>query len=64
LSVEPATYANCPSCRLSIRVGALSVSPEHCPRCLARRREMVNLFVSSMPMRLLPSERSDATPAP
>jgi len=65
LSAEPTTYANCPRCHLSIRVRALSVAPERCPRCLARRREAVDMFLSPMPFRLLTaSGRSEAAPAP
>jgi hypothetical protein len=64
LSAESANYANCPRCRLSIRVRALSVAPHYCPRCLAKRREPVELFVSPMPFRLLTGDRSEVVPAP
>jgi hypothetical protein len=63
VSAGSETYANCPSCRLSIRVRALSYAPEHCPRCLARRREAVELFLSPMPFRLLTGDRPEVVRA-
>jgi hypothetical protein len=38
-------------------VRTLSLAPDHCPRCLARRREGVEMFVSPMPFRLLTGEQ-------
>jgi hypothetical protein len=34
---------SCPRCRLLIRVRVASLSPERCPRCLARHRVVVAL---------------------
>lgn len=45
----PARYLNCPRCRLSIRPGALSLHIVHCPRCVARSRAVVEMFVSTLP---------------
>jgi hypothetical protein len=64
LSAEHATYANCPQCRLSMRVRALSVAPVNCPRCLAKRGEIVELFLSPQPFRLLTGDTAEVTPAP
>lgn len=33
----------CPDCRLVITTSVLTLSPRHCPRCLARRRVAVGL---------------------
>jgi uncharacterized Zn finger protein len=43
-------YLNCPTCGLVLAV----IKPgrelvEHCPRCLARRRRLVDMYVSARP---------------
>ena len=51
------TYLNCPRCRLSIpepRFAALA--PDHCPRCIARRRVATPMFRSPLTMRELVSD--------
>jgi hypothetical protein len=57
---EPATYLNCPRCRLSI--GRRGRWPEilHCPRCLARSRMLVELFASTLRADQLYGERAPA----
>ena len=42
-------YLNCPRCGLSIVPRAEWLRVEHCPRCLARARTVVELFVSPLP---------------
>jgi hypothetical protein len=48
-SRRPAPFLNCPRCGLSIRPKARWMAIEHCPRCLARARVVVNMFPSSLP---------------
>jgi hypothetical protein len=43
------SFLNCPRCGLSIRQRARSLRIDHCPRCLARSRAMVELFASTLP---------------
>lgn len=43
------SFLNCPRCGLSIRQRARSLRIGHCPRCLARSRAVVELFVSTLP---------------
>ena len=48
------TYLNCPVCHLSLRAPrAAYMAPEHCPRCIGRRRVATRLFASELPMRQL-----------
>jgi hypothetical protein len=47
------SYANCPHCRLSLVIRPGRFAPRHCPRCIGRRRELVPMFVSTLPYRLL-----------
>jgi hypothetical protein len=42
-------YLNCPRCGLSIVPRAEWLGVEHCPRCLARCRTVVELFASRLP---------------
>lgn len=42
-------YLNCPECGLSVALLFPCAPIEHCPRCLARRRRAVELFVSARP---------------
>ena len=42
-------YLNCPRCGLSIIPRAAWLQVEHCPRCLARSRTLVELFASPLP---------------
>jgi hypothetical protein len=42
-------YLNCPSCGLTIAVTRPGELIEHCPRCLARNKRPVELFVSAEP---------------
>ena len=42
-------YLNCPSCGLTINVTRPGELIEHCPRCLARDKRPVELFVSAQP---------------
>lgn len=43
------SYLNCPSCGLSIHLRASSLAIERCPRCLARRRVAVAMYLSERP---------------
>lgn len=45
-------YLNCPQCGLSVLLKLPCAPIEHCPRCLARRRRAVELFVSATPRRV------------
>ena len=48
------TYLNCSRCGLSIPESRCpTVTPEHCPRCLAWRRRAIPLFRSPLTMRQL-----------
>jgi hypothetical protein len=42
-------FLNCPSCGLIIAITRPGDVVEHCPRCVARRRRLVELFVSDRP---------------
>jgi hypothetical protein len=42
-------YLNCPSCGLTLAMLRPEVEIEHCPRCLAKARRAVELFVSAEP---------------
>ena len=42
-------YLNCPRCGLSMVPRADWMGIEHCPRCLARSRTLVELFASPLP---------------
>lgn len=42
-------FLNCPRCGLSIVPRAERLRVEHCPRCLARCRTVVELFASRLP---------------
>jgi ribosomal protein L37AE/L43A len=54
-------YLNCPNCGLTVTVTRSSELIEHCPRCLARTKRPVELFVSAHPRG---RRRSPAAPAP
>jgi hypothetical protein len=43
------TYLSCPECHLSIHVRFASLTLEHCPRCIARRRTATPLLRSPEP---------------
>lgn len=43
------SYLNCPACGLSIRLRASYLAIERCPRCLARRRAAVRMYLSERP---------------
>jgi hypothetical protein len=45
-----ARYLNCPRCGLTVRPRADWLDVEHCPRCIARRREAVRMFASALPL--------------
>lgn len=38
---------NCPRCGLSVRLVAPYMLVERCPRCLARRRHIVEMYVTA-----------------
>jgi len=59
------SYLNCPVCHLSLRAPRASfLAPEHCPRCIGRRRVAIQLFPSALPMRqLAANEAPPDTPA-
>ena len=65
------SYLNCPVCHLSLRAPRASfMAPEHCPRCIGRRRVATPLIHSELPMRHLiaseapPGTGSDLAEAP
>ena len=60
------SYLNCPVCHLSLRAPRASfMAPEHCPRCIGRRRVATPLFSSTLPMRqLVAQEAAEAAAAP
>jgi hypothetical protein len=39
-------FMNCPECRLKVRVVAPHMLLERCPRCLVRRRQIVEMRVT------------------
>lgn len=41
-------YLICPQCGLTIKPQALWLAPEHCPRCIARRRSAITMFSSPL----------------
>lgn len=43
------SYLNCPRCGLTLAMLRPEAEIEHCPRCLARERRAVGLFVSAEP---------------
>lgn len=43
------SYLNCPSCGLLLAITRPADMVDHCPRCLARRRRLVEMFVSDRP---------------
>ena len=45
-----ASYLNCPRCGLSIEVRAPWLTIQHCPRCVARTRTVVDMFSSGLPV--------------
>jgi hypothetical protein len=45
-------YLKCPSCGLALRASMLAPLIQHCPRCLARRRRMVDLVAERDPLRI------------
>jgi hypothetical protein len=47
------SYVNCPRCRLTVRLGAFSFAPEHCPRCERKHGVKERVFLSPQPSRLL-----------
>ena len=47
------SYVNCPRCRLTVRLRADSIAPEHCPRCAAKHGVRERVFLSPQPSRLL-----------
>ena len=47
------SYVNCPRCRLTVRLRADAIAPEHCPRCAAKHGVREQVFLSPQPSRLL-----------
>jgi hypothetical protein len=43
------SFLNCPRCGLILAITRPADVVDHCPRCLARRRRLVELFVSDRP---------------
>jgi hypothetical protein len=59
------SYLNCPVCHLSLRAPrAAYMAPEHCPRCIGRRRVATPLFASPLPMRQLMAQEAAQGNAP
>jgi uncharacterized paraquat-inducible protein A len=58
-------YLNCPTCRLTVYSPTLSATTEECPRCRAKLGKASRLFRSSVPARLLDSQKgSSSSPDP
>jgi Zn-finger nucleic acid-binding protein len=58
-------YLNCPVCHLSLRAPrAAYMAPEHCPRCIGRRRVATPLIASELPLRQLAAQQAAQDPAP
>jgi hypothetical protein len=59
------SYLNCPVCHLSLRAPrAAYMAPQHCPRCIGRRRVATPLVESPLPMRqIVANEAASATQA-
>jgi hypothetical protein len=55
-------YLNCSRCGLTLQPRYASVTPRHCPRCLARYRSLQPLRASPPPYRAL--RRTPVPPAP
>jgi hypothetical protein len=47
------SYVNCPRCRLTVRLRADALAPEHCPRCERKYGVRERVFLSPQPSRLL-----------
>jgi len=45
-------YLNCPRCRITVRLRADAIAPEHCPRCERKHGVREAVFLSSTPSRL------------
>jgi hypothetical protein len=43
------SYMNCPSCGLSVHLRTSYLAVERCPRCLARRKAAVPMYLSERP---------------
>jgi len=58
------SYLNCPVCHLSLRAPrAAFMAPQHCPRCIGRRRVATPLVESTLPLRRLAADES-SSPTP
>lgn len=57
-------YLNCPSCGLWVRVQAMDLVMEHCPRCLARTRRVSHMQLSDSPHMLSSPMTLGQPPAP
>jgi hypothetical protein len=59
------TYLNCPVCHLSLRAPrAAYMAPEHCPRCIGRRRVATPLVAGPLPMCQLIAQEAAREGAP
>ena len=57
------SYLNCPVCHLSLRAPrAAFMAPEHCPRCIGRRRVATKLLASPLPLRHMLGEQESPRP--
>jgi hypothetical protein len=56
-------YLNCPSCGLTLAMRRPEAEIEHCPRCLAKARRSVGLFVSAEPRGRKPAPGNAASGA-
>jgi hypothetical protein len=50
------SFLNCPRCGLTIKLRAPWLAIRFCPRCLARRQSVVELFSSALPAEALYAE--------
>ena len=56
------SYLNCPVCHLSLRAPrAAFMAPQHCPRCIGRRRVATPLVESPLPMRQIVADEASSS---
>jgi hypothetical protein len=53
MSAPGAIHLNCPRCRLTLTARTQWLAVRHCPRCIARERLVVAMFMSTLPADLL-----------
>jgi hypothetical protein len=62
-AMSPAAYCNCPRCGLTIAARFSVQTVNHCPRCIARGRVLVEMVTSTLPPQPLYAGRAGADTA-